>query len=550
MKRFSFMLLGACLLLAGACTSSSGRPAGQPAAAAPTPAPLGRFARTNPNIIEETDTYFIERLPKSDYIRQDDRHIRHPILGPAVEFFKEDADYYYVFTYKPISEEEQALRKEAEEREKAKISPTPAPSTTGESPVSPVSRAVTLADFTDIIPPRVSGRIRLEEMREPGLPKKGMWRASFAVADMNGDGILDIIAPPARIGGTDLQIWLGDGKGKFTPWPLTFTEGGRPVRSYGVNYGGVAVGDIDGDGHMDMVFASHGGGIVSFFGDGKGGFEVSHRGLPGKEFSAQAIALVDVNGDGKLAIVASTDAVDQDTGDVDKAQLRVYLYRSGRSWYGLRGGIVGGFYSYWLTAWDFDGDGKKDILTGAHYPGALTILWKNQGNGTFSPVSFPEIEIYGFHFATPPGTYGKQRAPAFADAYASFLATEPEPVQAAGITVYSYERGSWTRHRVWRKKNGNPYLYALAMGDLDGDGLDDIVFPDSESNRLRVFFQEADGSFREMAEAEEPQLDSPGQCVRLADVDGDGRLDIILSKTVSANRPNDPGGWNVYLNRR
>jgi hypothetical protein len=38
--------------------------------------------------------------------------------------------------------------------------------------------------------------------------------------------------------------------------------------------------------------------------------------------------------------------------------------------------------------------------------------------------------------------------------------------------------------------------------------------------------------------------------VRLADLDGDGRLDIVLAKTVSSTRPEDRGGWEVYLNRR
>jgi hypothetical protein len=34
------------------------------------------------------------------------------------------------------------------------------------------------------------------------------------------------------------------------------------------------------------------------------------------------------------------------------------------------------------------------------------------------------------------------------------------------------------------------------------------------------------------------------------DLDKDGRLDIVLSKTVSSARPDDHGGWDVYLNRR
>ena len=127
---------------------------------------------------------------------------------------------------------------------------------------------------------------------------------------------------------------------------------------------------------------------------------------------------------------------------------------------------------------------------------------------------------------------------------------EPQNAKAGGITLYAFRKGVWERHRIWRKANGKSLQYALTMGDLDGDKLDDIVFPDSEERRLRIFFQQADGTFAEAAERDEPALASPGQCVRLADIDGDGRADIILSKTVSSLRPDDPGGWDVYLNKR
>ena len=65
-----------------------------------------------------------------------------------------------------------------------------------------------------------------------------------------------------------------------------------------------------------------------------------------------------------------------------------------------------------------------------------------------------------------------------------------------------------------------------------------------------VFFQQPDGSFVEAEDREEPSLDSPGQCVRLADLDGDGRLDVVLAKTVSSVKASDRGGWDVYLNRK
>jgi len=501
----------------------------------PTP---GLMSRTNPNIVEEDESHFVERFPKDEYIRVDDRHFKHLLIASPVEFYKEDEKYYYVYTYKRTAETEaidKALRQQQQQ------TPTPAPSRPG---VTPTPAGPPLSDFEDISPARERGRIRLEEVSAAGLPSSGLWRASFVVADMNGDRIPDIVAPPSRLGESKLHVWIGDGKGHFSPWPLQFVEDGKPNLTFSLDYGAVAVGDIDGDGHPDVAAASHSAGLVSLFGDGKETFRVVRQGLPAREFSSQAIVLADADGDGKLDIIAAADT----GGPTDTHQVRVYLYRGADGWQYEPDSFVG-LYSNSLFVWDFDADGRKDILSGSHFIGANTLLWRNLGNGRFDPVRFPELEVYAYHFASVPGTLGRARVPAFADAY-YMMTNQPEVARATGITLYSFEKGNWKRHRVWRKKSGRSAQYALAMGDLDGDGLDDIVFADSEIDRLRIFFQKPDGAFVEMDENEEPKLDSPGQCIRLADLDGDGRLDVILSKTVASYRLNDRGGWNVYLNRR
>jgi hypothetical protein len=261
------------------------------------------------------------------------------------------------------------------------------------------------------------------------------------------------------------------------------------------------------------------------------------------------VVLLDANRDGWLDIVASRDIYGSgDSTAYDQQQVRVYINQGPKGWQ-FHDGLSGGFYSNSLHAWDYDSDDLKDILTGSNVFGARSLLWRGDGKGGFSFVTAPPIELHAYHFATVPGTFGRDRASAFADAYYLYTG-EPEVARAAGISVYAFRNGTWTRHRVWRKKDSKTLQFGLAMGDLDGDGLDDVVFPDSEDRRLKIFYQRPDGSFAEAAESEEPVLDSPGQCVRLADLDKDGRLDVVVAKTVSAARPDDRGGWDVYLNRR
>jgi hypothetical protein len=546
-----FILL---VLAAAACSTSTGQPkapaSGQPKAPPPaTPGPAltptpGIRSRLDSTVIEETETSVTRRLPKTDYVKVDDRHVKLPILGnqTAVEFYKEDEKYYYVSEPKALPEEIEAKRRTLDQKQATGAG---APASSAAPPPSP---GVSVEDFESIVPPVASNGIRLEDVAKTGLPDGGMWRASFVVADMNGDGIPDIVAPPNRMGDGKLRVWLGNGKGAFTAWPVSFSEEGKPNSRFTIDYGAVAVGDLDGDGKQDVVSASHGKGLVALYGDGKGGFRVVRTGLPAVDFSTQSVALLDADGDGKLDIVASRDGPGQEQkGTIDVQQVRVYLNRGKDGFEFKKDALVGGFYSNSLNAWDYDGKGRKSVLTGSNYTGALTLLWKNDG-GKFSPVPFDAIELYAYHFATAPGTFGKERLPAFADSYFS-QANVPDATRAVGISLYVLRDGKWERHRIWREKEGRASITAIAMGDMNGDGLDDVVFADNGNRRVRVLLQQADGTFAELEQKLEPAIASLGQWLRLADVNGDGRLDVVLSRTVSSSAPNESGGWNVYLNR-
>ena len=79
-----------------------------------------------------------------------------------------------------------------------------------------------------------------------GLPDKGMWKCTPAIADLNKDGHLDIIAMPRL--GKGAQVFLGNGKGEWAD----SSQGLEMPSSCG---GGVAVGDINKDGFQDLAVA-------------------------------------------------------------------------------------------------------------------------------------------------------------------------------------------------------------------------------------------------------------------------------------------------------
>ena len=71
-------------------------------------APTKNVSRVDPDVVEETETGYIKRLLKKQYIRIDDRHVKHPLIAQPIEFFREDDDYYYISVVKTLPEEAEA----------------------------------------------------------------------------------------------------------------------------------------------------------------------------------------------------------------------------------------------------------------------------------------------------------------------------------------------------------------------------------------------------------------------------------------------------------
>ena len=103
-----------------------------------------------------------------------------------------------------------------------------------------------------------------------------------------------------------------------------------------------------------------------------------------------------------------------------------------------------------------------------------------------------------------------------------------EPWHGNEVVVYTKSKSSaWQRRVIFSElKEG----HEVCVGDFNGDGRDDIVAGDrakGEISSAHVFFAQDDEGKQWRHEVLDPMGMSASGC-QVADINGDGRLDIVL----------------------
>lgn len=309
----------------------------------------------------------------------------------------------------------------------------------------------------------------------PYYPTAPVWesKANFnyatglGLADLDRDGWPDmVVANGNDMGRQRLEVFYN--RGGLFPADPDWT-------SADVDYNGhLAVGDVDGDGWPDVVVAvflgpnrfGDKGRAKLYLNDGKGALGRNPAWLSSDTFFCFSVALGDVDGDGDLDLAAATGENYYDPPDYN----RLYLNQGG-SFQGLpawQSAIKD--HSMGALIADMDGDGRLDLVFAGHrdsstvYP---STIYFNRGGGQFS--------------------------------------TNPD----------------------WRNTDNSTSIMAAA-GDLDGDGLPELILADNNqvggSGRFKFYRNSAQGL--QTVPAWSSAFDGYGACLALADLDLDGRLDL------------------------
>ena len=186
-------------------------------------------------------------------------------------------------------------------------------------------------------------------------------------ADVNRDGADDLIAINQDGG---LDVLLGHGNGTFAPaaaYPLGSSPG-VPI-----------IGDVDGNGTPDLVvtgFNTAAVYVLSGRGDGTFAPAVTYPLVDG--FAPSGVAIGDLNGDGHpdLAVANPQDEV----GDVN------LLFGVGDGTFAPATAIPAGGGPAGVAIADFDADGRPDLAVADEADRALALLSGN-GDGTFGPAT-------------------------------------------------------------------------------------------------------------------------------------------------------------------
>ena len=325
----------------------------------------------------------------------------------------------------------------------------------------------------------------------------------LVIADFNGDKKLDIAVTDDYT--QTVSVYLNDGTGKFgSPITSTFT-----VPNIG-GFGAIVAGDVNEDGKQDLIVGPVAGlqYDVVLLGNGDGTF--TEKGQISTSYGFFSAALIDINGDKHLDLIAGGNGslyVHLGDGEGNFTQQPLPTNSGGDAYFSV-------------TVGDFNGDKKLDfVATG--YENSQVIYNPGNGDGTFqtsSLISIPNLSHPGSLASADFNGDGKPDL---------LVGSSDVAYVVFGNGDGTFQTGDVGTLPLPPLTNFAAYGISpvVAAADMNGDGKIDAIAADDGSDTLSVLLNDGTGKFSQSVTA---TLEDGSAALQVGDLNGDGLPDVVL----------------------
>ena len=371
----------------------------------------------------------------------------------------------------------------------------------------------------------------------------------------NGNALLDSVVFGPQTPDTS-EGRRPDGTGSFGPLPTsspgasngtippTLEPGDYWVRA-NLHVGGglnqFAIGDVDGDGHLDLVSADFNFGRVAvLLSNGPGTRTFRGPFYYPVILGTKSVALADLDGDTHPEIITINDSlVDYTVGTLPNNGDGTFGAATLYPLYSLVAGATEYTHPQAVTTADLNGDGYPDVVVSNESPQPgpnFANIFMNDGTGSGGLLPVSKLDLHRF----TADSSGRNLVAADLDG--------DSDVDLVSVTDFRPLSGSFNQGGgVFAEAvaiNGFSQSTSVAGADFDNDGDIDIASTNS-SNFTFVFLNAGDGSFG-FPDDYPPPWDRRPEVLTPVDIDGDGHLDLAVATTSVAAY--DSPGIAIYLN--